>query len=226
MSTKKDLNEYITKVGTVKPSAEVKFKSTNADGTVTEEVASKTYVAEHIDKEVDVVSQIPGLSDRLNRVTENAAQQIQDDLDEIEQEAENDQLEESASVEFSQNTSAGTAEESPLTHVSNSQHEPKSAEEMSETALLIKLVSHLIDKIDEMQNFNPVIHVPAPVIHVTLPETKRTVTRAVERDDEGFIKSIKEHVEEAPEGEPLIEAEQTEKPVRKPRKKRAKKDNE
>jgi hypothetical protein len=216
MATKKDLNEYLTKVGKLKPSAEVKFKTTGKDGTVTEEVASRTYVAKHIGNEVDVVSQIKGLSERLNRVTEKAAKVVEDDLDDIEKEVEHEQLEEAASaaVEFSKASEYGETEESPFTHVPNSKLNPKSTEEMSELALLIKLVSKLIDKIDDMQNFNPVIHVPAPVIHVTLPETRKTVTRAVERDDEGFIKSIREHVEEVPNGEPLIEVQQ-EQPRRK-----------
>jgi len=85
---------------------------------------------------------------------------------------------------------------------------------MSETALLIKLVVQLIDKIDEMQNFNPVIHVPAPVIHVTLPETKRTVTKAIERDENNLIKTVHESIEEAPAGEPLIEVKEEHKPQR------------
>ena len=54
--TKKDLSSYITTVSKVKPSAEVKFKTTNEDGVVEETIASKTYVAEHADKEFDAAS--------------------------------------------------------------------------------------------------------------------------------------------------------------------------
>lgn len=215
MTTKKDLKDYITTVGKLKPSAEVKFKSVNEQGEVTESVASRTYVSNHIDKETDLVKKISGLGDRLNRVTENAAkaaaesiQPEEDDLDDLAQEVDDEQtLSENAAVSF-RNAREPEDVGSPLTHVPNSVTNPKSTEEMSETAMLIKLISQLIDRVDAMQNFNPVIHVPAPVIHVTLPETQRTVTRAVERDDEGFIKSIREHVEEKPQGEPLIEVKQ------------------
>lgn len=212
MATKKDLQQYITTVGTIKPSAEVKFRSKNEQGQVIETVASRTYVSNHIDKEVQAVKNIAGLSERLNRVTENAmknAVQSEPDLDELEQEIADDiALSENFEVRLQDTDDLEDDAGSPLTHVPNSVTNITSTEEMSEMALLIKLVSKLIDKIDSMQNFNPVIHVPAPIIHVTLPETKRTVTRAVERDDEGFIKSIREHVEEAPAGEPLIEVQQ------------------
>jgi len=219
---KKDLNEYLTKVGKLKPSAEVKVKTRNDDGTVTEQIASRTYVSKHIAGEVDIAKKIPGLSDRLNRVTENATQKIEDDIDDIEKEIDDEQLDENATVELNKSVAFDEDEESPFTHVPNSQQPSPTTEQMSEAALLIKLVSQLIDKIDEMQNFNPVIHVPAPVIHVTLPETKKTITRAVERDDEGFIKSIREHIEEAPEGEPLIEV----KEEKSRRKTKPKKDSE
>lgn len=212
MANKKDLKEYLTTVGKIKPSAEVKVRTQGQNGEVTEEVASRTYVSKHINKEVDAVSQIKSLSERLNRVTEKAvktAETVQEDeLDDIEQEVEDEQmLDESALVAVNvANTPDG--EPSPMTQVPNGVENTRTTQEMSETALLIKLVSQLIDKIDDMQNFNPVIHVPAPVIHVTLPETRKTVTRAVERDDEGFIKSIREHVEEVPNGEPLVEVQQ------------------
>ena len=222
MATKKDLSEYITTVKSLKPSAEVKFKSQNDKGEVTETVASREYVAKHASKEVDVVSKVKGLTERLNKVTEKAAPKPvkEEDLDDLAQEVEDEEtLSENAEVTFRNARESEDNEESPLTYVPNASTEPKSTEEMSETALLIKLISKLIDKIDDMQNFNPVIHVPAPVIHVTLPETRRTVTKAVERDEEGFIKTVREHVEEAPAGEPLIE-------VKKEQPRRKKKDSE
>lgn len=226
MATKKDLSDYITTVKKIKPSAEVSFRSKDDNGDVTETVASRTYVANHIDKEIDAVSQIKSLSERLNNVTLKAAeksvkeQQEQDDLDALEREVdEEEMLDENAEVVFDKSHTAGDGAESPMTHVPNAQHEVPNTAEMSETAMLIQLVSTLIDKIDSMQNFNPVIHVPAPVIHVTLPETKRTVTKAVERDENNWIKTVRESIEETPAGEPLIEVQQAE-PVKKPKRKR------
>jgi hypothetical protein len=113
---------------------------------------------------------------------------------------------------------------SPMSRVPNSQQDAPSTQQMSETAMLIKLVSVLIDKVDAMQNFNPVIHVPAPIIHVTLPETKRTVTKAIERDENNWIKTVREHIEESPAGEPLIEVRQD--PATTRRKSKPKKDSE
>jgi hypothetical protein len=217
MPTKKELKDYITTVAPLKPSAEVKFRSTDENGEVTESVASRTYVAQHADKEIAAVSQNKGLNDRLNKVIETAGakavreQEAQDDLDALEAEVDAEEmLDESASVAFVKSHTEGDGAKSPMTHVPNAQHEGASTAELSETAMLIKLVSVLIDKIDAMQNFNPVIHVPAPVIHVTLPETKRTVTKAVERDENNWIKTVREHIEETPVGEPLIEVKQAE----------------
>lgn len=75
----------------------------------------------------------------------------------------------------------------------------------TDVSLILMTLEKLIDKIDNMQNFTPVIHVPAPVIHVTLPETRRTVTKAVERDEQGYIKTVTENIEDVPQGEPIIE---------------------
>jgi hypothetical protein len=215
MATKKDLSDYITTVKNIKPSAEVKFRSQDGNGEVTESVASRTYIANHADKEVDAVKDVKRLADRLNRVTENAANNaVEDNLDELESEIEDEEmLDENAEVSFTKANNAGGV--SPMTHVPNAQHEAPTTEQMSETAMLIKLVSVLIDKVDSMQNFNPVIHVPAPVIHVTLPETKRTITKAVERDENNWIKTVREHIEEVPSGEPLIEVKQAEPTPRK-----------
>ena len=211
---KKDLNDYITTVQTLKPSAEVKFRSKDENGEVTESVASREYIAKHAKTEVDAVSQIKGLTDRLNKVTEKAAakavaeQEAQNDLDELEAEVEDEEMLDESMVVFDKANKEGDGATSPMTRVPNAQHEAPSTEQMSETAMLVKLVATLIDKIDAMQNFNPVIHVPAPVIHVTLPETKRTVTKAIERDENNLIKTVHESIEEAPTGEPLIEVKQ------------------
>ena len=219
---KKDLSDYITTVKQLKPSAEVKFRSQDEKGEVTERVASREYIAQHADKEVDAVSQIKGLTERLNKVTEKAAtqavkeQEVLDDLDDLEAEVDDEEtLGESAEVAYVKVNNAGDGATSPMTRVPNSQHEAPNTEQMSETALLIKLVSTLIDKVDAMQNFNPVIHVPAPVIHVTLPETKRTVTKAIERDENNLIKTVHESIEESPAGEPLIEVKEAPKAKRK-----------
>jgi hypothetical protein len=215
MPTKKELKDYIT---TVKPSAEVKFSSTN--GEVTESVASRTYVAKPVDKKIAPMSQGQKLNDRLNKVIEtaevNADLDAQADLDALEAEVDAEEmLDESANTEFVKTRDEGDGAESPMTYVPNAQHEAASTAELSETAMMIKLLSMLIDKVDAMQNFNPVIHVPAPVIHVTLPETKRTVTKAVERDENNWIKTVREHIEETPVGEPLIEVKQNSKePIR------------
>lgn len=219
--TKKDLSSYITTVSKTKPSAEVKFKSIDEDGTVEETIASRTYVAEHADAEFAAASKIDGLTERLQRVAERNTEMQADLVDDVLDELDEEQLTESE-VEF--HSAVDTPEaDSPLTYVPNAQHKDKTTAELSETAILIKLVSTLIDKVDQMQNFNPVIHVPAPVIHVTLPETKRTVTKAIERDENNWIKTVKEHIEEVSDGEPLIEVQQTPEP--KKARKKVKKDN-
>lgn len=225
---KKDLKDYITTVKTLKPSAEVKFRSKGKDGEITEVVASREYVAHHIDKEIEAAAKTPELTKRLNKVTEKAGKAAKAAALKLEEEAATTELLEDANVEFDPiyGDSEGDGAESPMTHVPNAQHEAKSTAEMSETAMLIKLVSTLIDKIDSMQNFNPVIHVPAPIIHVTLPETKRIVTKAIERDENNWIKTVREHVEEFPAGEPLIEVHQkTPKPKPKAKRKTKAKDN-
>ena len=201
VQTPKDLNEYITTVKKLKPSAEVKFKSVSDDGVIEETVASREYIAKHAGKEMEAASKVPGLSERLKKnldQTNAAIAEANAEVDELEEE----QLGESQVVFKGADDKS---DDSPLTHVPNVQHQQPTTENMSETALLIQLVSTLIDKIDQMQNFNPVIHVPAPVIHVTLPETKRTATKVVERDENNWIKSVTEHIEETPQGEPLIE---------------------
>lgn len=204
MATKKELKDYFTTVAPITPKAEVTFRSGDSD--VTESVTDKTFVATHVESSK--------LNDNLNKVIEDADQQAQDnaqtDLDDLEAEVDAEEmLDESAGVEVRLGNDKGDGATSPMTHVPNAQHEAPTTEQMSETALLIKLVSTLIDKIDDMQNFNPVIHVPAPVIHVTMPETKRTVTKAVERDENNWIKTVHEHHEEIPIGEPLIEVKKT-----------------
>tara|TARA_R110000851_G_scaffold284686_1_gene438248 strand:+ start:971 stop:1636 length:666 start_codon:yes stop_codon:yes gene_type:complete len=207
MAPKKDLSDYITTAKNIKPSAEVKFRS--QDGDVTESVANRTYTAKHATQEVDDNKDVKRLAAQLNKVTENAASKetIEDNLDDLESEvADEEMLDENATVSHGRSKDAGGGD-SPMTYVPNAQHEAPGTEQISETALLIKLISALIEKVDDMQNFNPVIHVPAPVIHVTLPETKRTITKAVERDENNWIKTVREHIEETPLGEPLIEVE-------------------
>ena len=81
-----------------------------------------------------------------------------------------------------------------------------STQEMSKTDLLVTLC----DKIEQMQNFNPVIYVPALVIHVTLTETRKTVTKTVERDDKNLITQVREDIEEKPTGKPIVEVTQLE----------------
>lgn len=71
--------------------------------------------------------------------------------------------------------------------------------------MLVTAIQKLCDRIDQMQNFNPVIHVPAPVIHVTMPETRKTVTKTVERDDKNLITNVREDIEEKPTGKPVVE---------------------
>jgi len=224
---KKDLNDYITTMSAIKPSAEIKSRIKGNNGEVTETVASRTYIAKHADKEIAAASQVKGLSERLNRVTEKAAKAMEvkeDDLDDLDAEVEEEEmLDESANVEVSIGNASDGAQ-SPMSQVPNSPGDNTTTQEMSETAMLIKLVSTLIDKIDEMQNFNPVIHVPAPVIHVTLPETRRTVTKAIERDEHNLIKTVHESIEEVPSGEPLIEVRSQETP--KKRRKTTPKDSE
>jgi hypothetical protein len=188
MATKKDLSEYISTAQHIAPATEVTFRGTDNDD-VTERVAKRTYTAKPIP-----------LNAHLNKVADEAViNAAMEDLDDIEPVTEN------TIVNFDTPPNEGDGETSPMTHVPNAQHEAPTTAQLSETALLIQLVTALITKVDAMQNFNPVIHVPAPVIHVTMPETKRTVTKAVERDENNWIKSVTEQIEETPIGEPLIE---------------------
>jgi hypothetical protein len=220
MTKNHDLSEYITKVKSFKSPAKVKIKTTNKDGDVEETVASRTYVSEHVDTEIDVAGNIDGLRDRLEQINKRSNEKVAEkaskpkEIDDVEDEVDNEALQEDAEVSF--RDANDPQDDSPFTHVPNSKEaDPdQTTAQMSETALLIELVAKLIEKIDDMQNFNPVIHVPAPVIHVTLPETRKTVTKAIERDENNFIKTVRESIEEAPAGDPLIEVAEETKPKR------------
>ncbi len=223
MTKKQDLSEYITTVKKLKPSAEVKFRTKNEEGDIEETIASRTYVSEHMDREIAAADNVPGLKDRLAQVNRRSQEKLaetvveEDDIEDIEDDVEEEALQENAEVTV--RLADEPQDDSPFTHTPNTRgpEAHKTTKELSENQLLIQLVAKLIDKIDEMQNFNPVIHVPAPVIHVTLPETRKTVTKAIERDENNFIKTVRESIEESPQGEPLIEVVDT--PKRKPTKK-------
>lgn len=199
MATKKDLSSYITNGNGVTHKAEVKFTPAGS---------GSGPVHTHTEKKISAVEQPKKLSSQLTKVSEYHTRstvdtEIDRDVAEIESEVDEQMLDEGTEVNFVKASGNGT--QSPMTYVPNAQHESPSTEQISETAMLIKLIGVLIDKVDAMQNFNPVIHVPAPVIHVTMPETRRTVTKAVERDENNWIKSVTEQIEETPLGDPLIE---------------------
>jgi hypothetical protein len=214
MAIKKDLSEYISTAQHVTPASEVTFRSMNNGDNVTERVAKRTYTAKPVAEEPTAKPIL--LNAHLTKVADEAViNAAMDDLNDIEQVT----VTENTIVKFDTPPTAGDGESSPMTHVPNAQHEAPTTAQLSETALLIQLVTALITKVDEMQNFNPVIHVPAPVIHVTMPETKRTVTKAVERDENNWIKSVTEQIEETPVGEPLIEVNTNDKTLTKRKKK-------
>jgi hypothetical protein len=80
---------------------------------------------------------------------------------------------------------------------------PEPTQISKETLMILEAFTALVAKIDELQNRE--IHIPAPVITVTLPETRKTITKMIERDDRNLIKSVTESITEIPESEPIIE---------------------
>lgn len=52
----------------------------------------------------------------------------------------------------------------------------------AEILLILEAINKLIDKIDRLVLTPPTIHIPAPIIEVTLPDIKRTVLKEVVRE--------------------------------------------
>lgn len=52
----------------------------------------------------------------------------------------------------------------------------------AETLLILEAINKLIDKIDRLVLTPPTIHIPAPIIEVTLPDIKRTVLKEIVRE--------------------------------------------
>jgi len=67
-----------------------------------------------------------------------------------------------------------------------------------ETKLLLEAFNKLIDRIDQLAASTPVINVPAPIVEVSIPETRKVVNKIVERDENGLITQITEDVQEHP----------------------------
>jgi len=69
------------------------------------------------------------------------------------------------------------------------------------TVLILEALNKLIDKVDVLINTAPPeIIVPAPIVKLTLPESKNVVKRIVRNEETGLI----DHIVESPE-EPLLE---------------------
>jgi hypothetical protein len=223
MANKKDLYSYITRAGSVKTGS----TQQNRNGEATKPDTNREYVVNY-DATTSAANQVKGLAERLEKSSAHIDHKSvkhrtsSDDIGRIEKEVEDEEIIDEEMLDESALVAAHIAnnsdnETSPMSYVPNSHMPETTTKEMNETAKLIELVSTLIDKIDDMQNFNPVIHVPAPVIHVTLPETKRTVTKAIERDENNLIKTVHESIEESPSGDPLVEVNDDDTPKRRKR---------
>lgn len=246
-SKKAGLKDYIDTVSKFKPSAEVKFASVQPDGSKQEISASKTYwenmtsdevqsLNEEVSEAVLTGKKTPSTGDLLAKIDAIAAEKtpevvventagkaIKETLSKIEEAVEQMNEDEVPANEPKLSPVAGQEAPAPMPTP-----EP---EVKADVALILTALTALITKIDSMQNFTPVIHVPAPIIHVTMPEVKRTVTKVIERDEQGEMIKVVESIMEKPAGEPLIEVSGAteeiepiqEAPVRAPRRERKKK---
>jgi len=239
-SKKANLKEYIDTVSRIKPSAEVKFGSVQADGSIDEISAREQYwesmTSDEVQKVADELEQAvmesqsgkrqPTTGDLLNKIDQIAkdrpepeiVREVRDVVKKVNELTETQVDEEWKELSMEEVVTEGmepvkpeqmVADEDNLGPVAGHYEELEDREQRPEVStdvsLILMALEKLIDKIDNMQNFTPVIHVPAPVIHVTLPETRRTVTKAIERDEAGYMKTVRETIEEVPQGEPLIE---------------------
>tara|TARA_R110000823_G_scaffold40754_9_gene107693 strand:+ start:797 stop:1309 length:513 start_codon:yes stop_codon:yes gene_type:complete len=73
-----------------------------------------------------------------------------------------------------------------------------------ETKLILEAFERLIDRIEKLEA--PTIHLPPSEIIIQMPEQKRSVSKIIERDEEGHISAVHETTIEVPTGEPLIES--------------------
>lgn len=217
-SKKAGLKEYLEARQKVKPSAEVKFAARQEDGSVDEISAKQRYwesmtseeaqqVNEEFERAVTKKNTTGELLNRIDKIAKSKpepvitkqVEQVAETIESLQATAEQVDEQIGEFVELPPVDDAVSLA-GPLTSSPQNNAQP----EVSETALLIQAIEKLVDKIDQMQNFTPVIHVPAPVIHVTLPETRRTVTKAIERDENNLIKSVTESIEEKPIGDPEV----------------------
>lgn len=97
--------------------------------------------------------------------------------------------------------------DAPFTHAPNS--DPNTPEIPTEFAQLVRIVDRLVSRVEALADPNIVVNVPAPVINITMPDITRTVTRVVERDENGFVTKITETTEDTPDGDPAIDIEDT-----------------
>lgn len=227
-SKKASLQDYIGTVQKIKPSAEVTFTAIQPDGS-TEEVSSRQVFWEGITSPevaevTETVKKETGkLTKRIAELAENypaspPSQQKSAKKTPVAKES----TASSPSVAEDNTPSLGRhrREDIPESTIDGLDSQPKeqfgpvadqfdqdikSQVPISAVTAIITALDKLCTKLDEMQNFTPIIQVPAPVIHVTLPETRRTVTKAIERDDNNLIKTVKESIEEKPVGSPIIE---------------------
>lgn len=72
---------------------------------------------------------------------------------------------------------------------------------------ILETLVKLTEKIENMKTTPPKIDIPAPIVHVHVPEPKKAQTvRTIERDGKGWITHIKESIEEVEDPKPLKEA--------------------
>lgn len=206
-SKKAGLADYINTVQKIKPSAETKFNAKQPDGTTSETSAKKVYESVINSPEVkeasartehDIIEHVthksPEIGDLLSKIDSIAKERPEP---EVVTEAEQvEEFEEPVHTEQMSPVAGQQPAEQP---------EVVAIEMKPDVALILEALAMLVQKIDDMQNFTPIIHVPAPVIHVTLPETRRTVTKAIERDANNLIKNVREQIEEVPLGDATIE---------------------
>ena len=240
-SKKASFKDYMDTTARIKPSAEVKFASVQEDGSVDEVSSRKQFWESMTSDEVQTVNEefenavmesmnqvkkdkkSPSTGDlvsKINSIAKERPEPIKKELKEVVEEVK-EAVTEATTMRRVAPEEMEIADPLEVGPVSGNFEEledefederDRRPEVASDVMLILQTLELLIDKIDNMQNFTPIIHVPAPVIHVTLPETTRTVTKAVERDGEGYIKTVRETIEEKPQGEPLIEVIKSQEP--------------
>mgnify|MGYP006083454309 CR=1 FL=1 len=203
-SKKSKHKEYLDAMSRVKPSAEVKFRSNNGT-TITERSATREYwegmTSDAVQDVSDEYKEVHEEAPYVENPDKNKHPGFRDVLSRMENKGKTlEQLSESLEDSMLDATDGSASPLSqPVNDWANQIEVPLRTIEM-----MIQSIEKLVQRVDKMEK-SPIIHVPAPVINITMPDITRTVTKVIERGPDGYIKEIKETVEETPHSEPLIE---------------------